>query len=194
MTDQGPAPAPAAPSVLPAGFWRRVAAWLVDVILITGGAYLVGIFLWPDLMVETRTQTGGAGGAQFEIVTYALSAHGWVIHGVALWAYTALLESGPAQATLGKRALRLRVTGLDGGRISLLTASYRSWPLWLHGPLNVPAFFDVVEPTGALFGFSSFVGVAALAACLAIPFTRRRQGLHDMMARCLVVRRPRPDG
>ena len=192
MTDQGPAPAPAAPGVLPAGFWRRVAAWLIDVILITAGTYFVGIFLWPDLMVETRTQTAGAGGAQLEIVTYALSAHGWVIHGVALWAYTALLESGPAQATLGKRMFRLRVTGLDGARVSLLTASYRSWPLWIHGPLSVPALLGVDEPGEALVSFNSIAGLAALAACLFVPFTRRKQGLHDMMARCLVVRRPRP--
>ena len=31
---------------------------------------------------------------------------------------------------------------------------------------------------------------AAIAACLAVPFTRRKQGLHDMLVRCLVVRRP----
>ena len=190
MTDQGPAPAPAAPSVLPAGFWRRVAAWLIDAILITAGTYLVGIFLWPDLMVETRTQTAGAGGALLEIVTYALSAHGWVIHGVALWAYTALLESGPAQATLGKRMFRLRVTGLDGVRVSLLTASYRSWPLWIHGLLSVPALLGMDEPSEALVSFNGIAGLVALAACLFVPFTRRRQGLHDMMARCLVVRRP----
>ena len=192
MTDQEPAPAPAAPGVLPAGFWRRVAAWLIDAILITAGAYLVGIFLWPDLVVETRTQTAGAGGARLEIVAYALSAHGLVIHGVALWAYTALLESGPAQATLGKRMLRLRVTGLDGARISLLTASYRTWPLWLHAPFSVPGVLKVADPSGALFGFSGFAGLVSLAACLFVPFTRRKQGLHDMMARCLVVRRPRP--
>ena len=179
-----------APRYVPAGFWRRVAAWIIDVILITVGAYLVGIFLWPDLMVETRTQTSGSGGARLEIVTYALSAHGWIIHGVALWAYTALLESGPAQATLGKRMLKLRVTGLDGARISLLTASYRSWPRWLHVPLYAIAYLDVVEPTDALVGLNSFVGLAVLAACLVVAFTRCKQGLHDMMARCLVVRRP----
>lgn len=193
MTEQEAAPQQAARYV-PAGFWRRVVAWIVDVILITGATYLVGIFLWPDLMVETRTQTDGTGGAQLEIVTYALSPHGWIIHGVALWAYTALLECGPAQATLGKRMFGLRVTGLDGGRVSLLTASYRCWPLWLHVPLYVIIYVDIVGPTDAVVALNSIVGVAAFAACLVVPFTRRKQGLHDMMARCLVVvRRPPPD-
>ena len=93
-------PEVAATGVIPAGFWRRVAAWVIDVVLITTGAYLVGIFLWPDLMIETRTQTAGASGAQLEIVTYALSTHGWVIHGVALWAYTATAgeRAGPGDA------------------------------------------------------------------------------------------------
>ena len=178
-----------ATGAVPAGFWRRVAAWVVDVLLITVATYLVGIFLWPDLMVETRTQTSGADGARLEIVTYALSAHGWVIHGVAIWAYTALLESGQAQATLGKRMLRLQVTGPGGERVSLLTASIRCWPIWLHGPLSVPAHFDV-ELGSAWLNFNSLAGLIAFAACIAVAFTRRKQGLHDMMARCLVVRRP----
>ena len=187
MTEGTPDAAPL--GVVPAGFWRRVAAWIVDVLLITVAAYLVGIFLWPDLMVETRSQTSGAEGARLEIVTYALSAHGWVIHGVAIWAYTALLESGAGQATLGKRMLGLRVTGLDGGRISLLTASIRCWPIWLHGPLSVPAHLGV-ELGSAWLNFNSLAGLVAFAACIVVAFTRRKQGLHDMMARCLVVRRP----
>ena len=190
MTDESPEVAVATGSV-PAGFWRRVGAWVVDVLLITVATYLVGIFLWPDLMVETRSQTSGADGARLEIVTYALSAHGWIIHGVAIWAYTALLESGPAQATLGKRMLRLRVTGLDGERVSLLTASIRCWPIWLHGPLSVPAHLDV-ELGSAWLNFNSLAGLIAFAACIVVAFTRRKQGLHDMMARCLVVRRPPP--
>ena len=187
MTEETPEAPPT--GIVPAGFWRRVAAWIVDVLLITVAAYLVGIFLWPDLMVETRSQTSGADGARLEIVTYALSAHGWVIHGVAIWAYTALLESGAGQATLGKRMLRLRVTGLDGRRISLLTASVRSWPIWLHGPLSVPAHLDV-ELGSTWLNFNSLAGLVALVACIFVAFTRRKQGLHDMMARCLVVRRP----
>ena len=177
MTDE--APEVAATGVVPAGFWRRVAAWLIDTIIVLVGVYLVGSFLWPDL-VETATRVSESDGARLEVVSYALSWLGSVVFGIALGAYTALQEGGPAQATLGKRMLRLRVTSLDGARISLLTASIRCWPLWL------PGLVSMVD------GLNYVVGVAAVAACIAVAFTRRKQGLHDMLARCLVVRRPPP--
>jgi len=175
MTDE--APEGAVLGVIPAGFWRRVAAWLVDTIIVLVGVYLVGSFLWPDL-VETTTHVSESDGARLEVVSYALSTLGTVVFGIALGAYTALQEGGPAQATIGKRMLRLRVTGLDGARISLLTAGYRCWPLWLPGLVSM------------VVGLNYVVGLAAIAACLTVAFNRRKQGLHDMLARCLVVRRP----
>ena len=177
MTDG--APEAAATGVILAGFWRRVAAWVIDTIIVLVGVYLVGLFLWPDL-VETTTRVSESDGARLEVVTYALSWLGSIVFGIALGVYTALQESGPGQATLGKRMLRLRVTGLDGARVSLLTASLRCWPLWLPGLVSM------------VVGLNFFVGAAAIAACVAVAFTRRKQGLHDMMARCLVVRRPPP--
>ena len=163
--------------VIPAGFWRRVAAWLIDTIIVLVGTYLVGTFLWPEL-VETTTHVSESDGARLEVVSYALSWLGTVVFGLTLGVYTALMESGPWQATLGKRMLGLRVTGLDGGRISLLTAILRCWPLWL------PGLFSTIV------GLNFLVGAAAIAACIAVAFTRRKQGLHDMLVRCLVVRRP----
>ena len=163
--------------VIPAGFWRRVAAWVIDTIVVLVGTYLVGTFLWPDL-VETTTHVSESDGARLEVVSYALSWLGTVVFGIALGIYTAAQESGPAQATIGKRMLGLRVTGLDGGRISPPTAILRCWPLWLPGLVSM------------VVGLNFLVGAAAIAACIAVAFTRRKQGLHDMLARCLVVRRP----
>ena len=171
------APEGAVLGVIPAGFWRRVAAWLVDTIIVLIGVYLVGSFLWPEL-VETTTHVSESDGARLEVVSYALSTLGTAVFGAALGVYTALLESGPGQATLGKRMLRLRVTDLDGARISPLTAILRCWPLWLPGLVSM------------VFGLNYVVGIAAIAACLTVAFNRRKQGLHDMIARCLVVRRP----
>ena len=131
MTDE--APESATLGVIPAGFWRRVAAWVIDTIIVLVGTYLVGSFLWPDL-VETTTHVSESDGARLEVVSYALSWLGSIVFGIALGVYTALQEAGRAQATIGKRMLGLRVTGLDGGRISLLTAILRCWPLWLPRP------------------------------------------------------------
>ena len=170
---------PATQGVLPGGFWRRLAAWIVDGILVLAGFFIVGIYLWPDL-VETTSLVSEVDGARLETVRYAPTMLGAAVLGIAFWAYVALQECGPAQATLGKRMLGLRVTDLEGARISLVTASLRSWPRWLPGILGVIGVLDAIA------------ALAALAACLAVAFTRRKQGLHDMMARCLVVRRPRP--
>ena len=167
----------AALGVIPAGFWRRVAAWVIDTIIVLVCVYLVGSFLWPDL-VETTTHVSENDGARLEVVSYALSTLGTAVFGIALGLYTASLESGRAQATIGKRMLGLRVTGLDGTRISPLTAIFRCWPLWLPGLVSM------------VVGLNYVVGFAAVAACVAVAFNRRKQGLHDMLARCLVVRRP----
>ncbi len=173
MSDQGTDPAA---QDVPAGFGRRVVAWIIDSILILIGVYIVGIFLWPDL-IETARHASETDGARLEVVSYSLSGLGSVVLGVVFWAYTALQESAPAQATLGKRMMGIRVTDLDGARLSLLTASLRCWPLYLPGLV------------GMVVGLNAIVGIAAFVACLAVPFTRRKQGLHDMIARCLVVRR-----
>ncbi len=79
------------------------------------------------------------------------------------WLYAALQESSRHQATLGKRAIGLVVTDLDGNRISFGRA------------------------TGRHFG--KFVStIVILIGYLMQPFTKRRQALHDIMAGCLVVK------
>jgi uncharacterized RDD family membrane protein YckC len=77
------------------------------------------------------------------------------------WLYTALQECSASQATLGKRLLNLKVTDLDGRRISFARASGR--------------FFGSLIPS---FG---------IGYCMAL-FTRRKQALHDIMAGCLAIR------
>ncbi len=73
--------------------------------------FVVGSSLWPDLIVKTTAIT------QFEGVTteYTPSVIGSILHGIDIWAYTALQESSRIQATLGKRMLEIKVTDLGGG-------------------------------------------------------------------------------
>lgn len=157
------------------GFWRRVGAWIIDGIIILAVFYIIGSFLWSDLIAQTTTVTQTANETVYNI-TLAPSLIGGIVLGIATWAYKTLQESSRAQATLGKRALGIKVTGLGGDRVSLLTATFRSWPVWLPGIV------------GAVEFLSAIVFLAALATCIAVAFTRQKQGLHDMMAKCLVVR------
>tara|TARA_A100001037_G_C14700637_1_gene435813 strand:- start:87 stop:542 length:456 start_codon:yes stop_codon:yes gene_type:complete len=82
----------------------------------------------------------------------------------AAWIYFAAMESSAMQASLGKAFMGLYVADLGGARASFLRTSVRHWSKFL---------------STAIF----FVGY------LMVIFPPRRQGLHDMLAGCLVLKR-----
>ena len=99
---------------------------------------------------------------QYEIEATA-EAVGQLLGIVVVWLYYAIMESSKYQATIGKKIFGLRVVDLDGNRISFGKA------------------------TGRHFGkFISMLTV--LIGYFMIGWTKRKQGLHDKMAGCLVVR------
>lgn len=80
------------------------------------------------------------------------------------WIYFATMESSSRQATLGKQALHLEVTDLQGKRVTFAKATGRFFLKFLSSyPLPLVGF--------------------VLAA-----FTKRKQALHDLLSGCLVVR------
>jgi uncharacterized RDD family membrane protein YckC len=79
------------------------------------------------------------------------------------WLYGALLESGDNQATLGKKAMNIIVTDLDGERISF-------------GKATIRHFSKIISALLILIGY------------LMQPFTEKRQALHDMIAGTLVYK------
>jgi uncharacterized RDD family membrane protein YckC len=82
---------------------------------------------------------------------------------VVFWLYFALMESSHLQATVGKMALGLKVTD-DAGR---------------------PLSFG--QATGRHFAkYISFM--IAMIGFIMIALTEKQQGLHDMIAGCLVVK------
>ncbi len=85
---------------------------------------------------------------------------------VVSWLYFALQESGPHMATFGKRAVGIMATDLQGQRLTFGRASGR--------------FFAKI-----LSNLTCYIGYIMAG------FTGQRQGLHDMVASTLVVRRPR---
>jgi uncharacterized RDD family membrane protein YckC len=80
------------------------------------------------------------------------------------WLYYAGMESSEHQATLGKLALNIRVTDIEGHRIGFLRATVRHIAKILSGML-------------LMIGY------------IMIAFTAKKQGLHDLIAGCLVVNR-----
>lgn len=81
------------------------------------------------------------------------------------WVYWAVMESSPRQGTVGKVLLDMAVTGVDGRRLSFRQATVRH-------------FAKIVSTLAALVGF------------LMIATTARKQGLHDLIGRSVVVTIP----
>ena len=83
---------------------------------------------------------------------------------VGVWLYYALMECSTWQGTLGKKALGLYVTDMEGNRISFGRA------------------------TGRHFG-KILSGLTLLVGYIMAGFTARKQALHDLLASCLMLRK-----
>ena len=146
--------------ITPATFWQRFAAAFLDgiIIQVLGRVFgFIGGSIAGPLIAKAETDQ------QAWATAVGLGAVMQVLGLVVAWLYYALQESSAAQATLGKRAIGLRVTDLEGRRISFARATGR--------------FFAKIP--SALFLLIGF---------LMQPFTARKQALHDIVAGTLVLK------
>ncbi|MHC4620418.1 MAG: RDD family protein [Planctomycetota bacterium] len=141
-----------------AGFWRRFAAAFVDSLILVIGGFMVGIVFGFMLGFILGAMGKDLGTIQ-SVCRLAGNILGWILN----WLYFALFECSAKQATLGKMALGIVVTDMDGKRISFGRASGRFW--------------------GKIISALTF-GIGFIMA----GFTARKQALHDIMASCLVVK------
>jgi uncharacterized RDD family membrane protein YckC len=102
----------ASPSPRFAGFWDRLAAYLIDACLSTVSGIAFG-FLCGAILANVQ-MTERAVGTSASLLGFLL-----------YWFYFAGFESSRLGATPGKRALQLRVTDLGGRRISFARATGR---------------------------------------------------------------------
>jgi uncharacterized RDD family membrane protein YckC len=139
------------------GFWLRVVAYIIDAILIGIVTSVVGSVLGLDngmgaLLTGDMEAAAASGGTGANLVSLAIGI-----------AYFAGMESSSMQATLGKKALGMVVTDVNGNRISFLRGVGRY----------------LAKILSALILLIGFIMVA---------FTERKQGLHDMLAGTLVYK------
>ena len=151
-----------------AGFWKRVAAYILDALVLWIPNMLLSSLFGANEAAETYLQAKLAAGSDPQL---ALQAFDTYLHalGPALmaqtmvtWLYFAACESSAWQGTLGKRALGIRVTNLTGGRITFMRATGRY-------------FGKLLSAFILCFGF------------LMVAWTQRKQGLHDLLAQTLVL-------
>jgi len=149
-----------------AGFWRRFWALFLDAVLLNivmTPLYLLWVF--PVMMsVSGRTGPEDMDPATAWSVLGTMTSF-MMIGGVVGLAYFAGFESSGYQATLGKLALGIRVSDLEGRRIGFGRALLRR-------------LARIITDLTFLIGY------------LMMLWTQRRQTLHDLMAGTLVVRRP----
>jgi uncharacterized RDD family membrane protein YckC/Tfp pilus assembly major pilin PilA len=100
------------------GFWMRLAAVLIDMVIIW-------VLTFAVLMAVVFVHPSGGAQASRELAQ-RFSAIAVVLMLVLPWLYFSLFESSALQATPGKSALGLRVTDETGGRIGLLRALGRN--------------------------------------------------------------------
>ena len=138
-----------------AGFWRRLAAFLIDWTAISTAGFALFLFAFPPAEAWSDPLLARA--------AWTLSVFGVFALGIVFpWLYWSLMESSGWQATLGKMALGLVVTDVAGNRVSFSRASARHWS----------------KALSALILMIGFIMAG---------FTAKRQGLHDILAGCLVV-------
>jgi uncharacterized RDD family membrane protein YckC len=146
-----PPPVPGTTAALDyAGFWRRVGAILIDGLLLSLVTIPLNAAFGGDPM------DANAQGAYLTSPAYGIST-------VIQWLYFALMESSSKQATLGKMAIGIRVTDLEGNRIGFGRATGRYFAKILSALI---------------------IGIGFLMAA----FTQRKQALHDLIAGTLVVK------
>jgi uncharacterized RDD family membrane protein YckC len=144
-----------------AGFWRRLAAALIDTAILTVELLVLSFVV---LVVVAIVQASASETANVELAAGPTLIVIVVLQTMVSWLYSAALESTGWRATVGKRVVGLKVTDLQGRPISFARASAR-------------------------YAAKALVVLTVYLGFLMIALPGRRQGVHDIVAGTLVLRR-----
>lgn len=152
----------AAPTAKYAGFWLRFVAFIIDVIILGFIGFVVTLPFMGSLPIGALMH--GRPMSPDELAPFVGGMGRLVLLRIAVnWLYYALFESSAWQATIGKKALGLTVTDLEGRRIGFGRATGRFFAKILSFMILCIGFFMIA-------------------------FTSKKQGLHDILAGTLVLR------
>jgi uncharacterized RDD family membrane protein YckC len=180
MTEKttSPVPIPTTPesplrlaSAAYAGFWRRVGAFVVDLLVLGVIGQLVALLFSHQFM--TLGQAGRLVGFAIAAIYFIPAHHRW-------------------GQTIGKRLMRIRVQALNGGPVSLSTATFRYVALYVPWLLNGVFFAAPDWPkmltiaVGVVMGSVLVIGLLGNAYLLAFNKPSRRL-IHDLIAGTVVV-------
>ena len=143
-----------------AGFWNRLLAIIIDGLIVgTVQAILLKPMFGVPMWSYKEMDDSGMALTMWQGPNLNVQLLSIVIG----WLYFAMMESSNKQATVGKIALNIRVTDLNGNRISFGKA------------------------TGRYFGKYLSMMILMIGFIMAA-FTQKKQALHDVLADTLVVK------
>ncbi|MDF5758937.1 RDD family protein [Spongiactinospora sp. TRM90649] len=164
------------PKVVPAEWWERMAARIIDAVPFVVLYYILFTVFWA-LFGPAHPMSPAVEGAAAHSPLPRLIA--WLIVGTAFALYDVVLHSRYGR-TLGKHVLRIRLIPADGGVLTTASVVKRAamlpWPMAVMG-------IAVLNLLAGMFLFA--VGLFILVD------KPRQQGLHDKVARTMVARSPR---
>lgn len=153
-----------------AGFWMRFVAYLIDGIILSCVQF---ILVMPVLAIfgigiaskAQELESGDEAAAMGFVATFmAFIVLYQIVFYVLQTLYHSLMESSKFQGSVGKLALGLKVTDVDGNKVEFGKALVRN-------------LGKIVS------GYILLIGYIMAA------FTDKKQGLHDMIASTLVVKK-----
>lgn len=179
------APQPKLNNIRYANSWMRFLAYLTDLIIL----FFVGIFFGccaaylaystgftsdSENLLDIGSMVWISSICGFFPILFGLIAYPLEIHKIDIiasllgiiinWLYFTLFESSPKKATPGKQSLDIHITDLNRGKISFIRANIRYWTKSLSISL-------------------------LMVGLLITTFTRRRQGLHDIIAKTIITKK-----
>jgi len=160
----------ALPQVRPtyAGFFVRAVSSLIDRVILSSIFGVIASFRPVVFLILPDPNTQNVPPATMQEFLMSIphpTPQGFLVLLLVMWIYYAAFEASSWQATPGKKLLRLYVTDLSGRRVTFSRATFHNM--------------------GRMIAEMTFwVGYIPAA------FTEKKQALHDMIAGCLVLRRP----
>lgn len=149
-----------------AGFWWRFLSHIIDQIILS---FASSIFILPIFGIFGISlfsmERSGYDFEDPEILVPIIMLYSSIIliSTVITWLYYAIMESSKTQGTVGKLVLKIKVTDMEGNRISFGRA------------------------TGRYFGKILSAMILLIGYILA-GLTEKKQALHDMLASCYVMK------
>ena len=143
-------------------FFRRAVAFIIDILIVFLPTWLV---FGPMVTFQVVTGGGPQNLSTLQAGALGITVFSWqIVTLILMWLYFAIWESGTKQSTWGKRLLRIKVVGADGGRIGFGRATARFFSKFLSYAI-------------------CYIGFIMAA------FTNRKRALHDMITETYVVKK-----